>query len=184
MRSSCLQDVERIRAALKRREELLRNKDVPRQSELYKSLGNSLGSVVIENMTLLSKEVMGVTDPLKGPSDNLWLPPSNRIKKKLCLTPPSPVEVTKAFCHQGILGEYAKLGIFVHFKQLFTIFCSLLCRNWRRIWSKGRGALFRKNQESGRWSCGFWKVNRYQFWILRSYQGSSVGLEENWILRN
>ncbi|CAD7088463.1 unnamed protein product [Hermetia illucens] len=103
MRSSCLQDVERIRAALKRREELLRNKDVPRQSELYKSLGNSLGSVVIENMTLLSKEVMGVTDPLKGPSDNLWLPPSNRIKKKLCLTPPSPVEVTKAFCHQGIL---------------------------------------------------------------------------------
>lgn len=101
---ACIQDFDEIRARLIHRAVLIQTHDVQTQSELYASVGKSLGKIIINNMPLLSKELMGATDPLNGPNETLRMHPDNRLSEKLCLT-----ETTKALTHEGVMDIGAEI---------------------------------------------------------------------------
>lgn len=86
-----------------RRNQLLRDFQVPMRQEAVAFLGESLTDVVLHTMTPKAQELMGVTQALSSPPQVLWISPDDRLHGELVLKAPRNVEHLQAFTHQTIM---------------------------------------------------------------------------------
>lgn len=92
-----------VNRMLTRRADLLYNKTVPSHDEAMSHLGTFLGEIVLNEMTPMAKEMMGIGTPFPVAPKKVWLPPSDRMDGKIVLKPPPNEDVIKALTHEGIL---------------------------------------------------------------------------------
>lgn len=67
--------------------------------------GKTLSDVMFNQCPEALKELVGLTPPLEGAGDDLWISPSDLLIGKVCLKPPLTSKHMKALTHQGILGK-------------------------------------------------------------------------------
>lgn len=89
---------------IKHRSELMKSLEIPTLSEAKSTLGEELSKIVFDQCDESLKEDFGLKPPLKGPSDELWISPSDLLKGKIALTPPYTRKYVQALTHQGILS--------------------------------------------------------------------------------
>lgn len=94
-----------VKSMLNRRATLLHgdNKTVPTHQEALTNLGDFLGEIVLNEMSPMAKEMMGVGKPLSAAPKTVWLSPEDRIVGNIVLKPPPNEDVIKALTHEGIL---------------------------------------------------------------------------------
>ncbi|CAH1126854.1 unnamed protein product [Ceutorhynchus assimilis] len=85
------------------RKNLLQSKGAPKLSDVKKNLGEVAAQVVYDQCQNSLKEDFGLTPPLKGPGEILWISPSDLLVGKLALKPPFTPKCLQALTHQGIL---------------------------------------------------------------------------------
>lgn len=124
------------------------NKTVPTHHEAISNLGFFLGETVLNEMSPMAKEMMGVGIPFPVAPKTVWLTPSDRIDDNIVLKPPPNEDVIKALTHEGILEigstvedrlekqwqarikaakkEVEDFERFVGFENLFRIFSGFL----------------------------------------------------------
>lgn len=79
------------------------NKTVPSQHEAMSNLGFFLGETILNEMSPIAKEMMGIGTPFPVAPKTVWLTPSDRIDGNIVLKPPPNEDVIKALTHEGIL---------------------------------------------------------------------------------
>lgn len=94
-----------VERMLKRRASLLHkdSKSVPEHHEVMSNLGFFLGETILNEMSPMAKEMMGIDKPFPVPPKTVWLPPVDRIDGNIVLKPPPNDDVIKALTHEGIL---------------------------------------------------------------------------------
>lgn len=102
---------ESVKKILNRRASLLRsdNKTVPGHHETISNLGIILGQTVLNEMSPMAKELMGIATPFPIAPKTLWISPNDRIDNNVFLKPPPNEDVIKALTHKGILEIGATL---------------------------------------------------------------------------
>lgn len=79
--------------------------DVPTISEITEVLGEPLSEIFFDQCPEPLKPLVGLSPPLEGAGDDLWISPSDILIGKVCLKPPLTNKHMKALTHQGILGK-------------------------------------------------------------------------------
>lgn len=94
-----------VERMLKRRASLLHkdSKSVTEHHEVMSNLGFFLGETILNEMSPMAKEMMGIDKPFPVPPKTVWLPPGDRIDGNIVLKPPPNDDVIKALTHEGIL---------------------------------------------------------------------------------
>lgn len=94
-----------VKSMLNRRTSYLHkdNKTVPAHHETMSNLGTILGETVLNEMSPLAKEMMGIDTPFPVAPKTLWISPNDRINNDIFLRPPPNEDVIKALAHEGIL---------------------------------------------------------------------------------
>lgn len=104
------------------RREFMKTLDMPSISCAKEVLGLPLAELVFCQCHDELKEAFGLTPPLGGPGDLLWVSPSDLLVGKVCLKPPLTQKHIQALTHEGIIGQFNNI--------FFTPFKSFTCRNW------------------------------------------------------
>lgn len=94
-----------VKSMLTRRALLMHkdNKSVPSHHEAMSNLGTFLGETVLNEMSPVAKEMMGIDKPFPVAPKTVWLSPDDRTHGNIILKPPPNDDVIKALAHEGIL---------------------------------------------------------------------------------
>ncbi|KAJ8977084.1 hypothetical protein NQ317_008427, partial [Molorchus minor] len=88
---------------IKQRAYFMKTLEIPKLSTAVDNLGKPLASVVFEECDEELGEYFGLTPPLRGAGDELWVSPSDLLIGKVVLKPPLTSKHIQALTHQGIL---------------------------------------------------------------------------------
>ncbi|KAJ8946921.1 hypothetical protein NQ314_008720, partial [Rhamnusium bicolor] len=89
---------------VKHRAELMKTLKIPKLSDAISALGQPLAQIVFDECDEALKENFGLTPPLDGAGDELWVSPSDLLIGKVVLKPPYTAKHIQALTHQGILN--------------------------------------------------------------------------------
>ena len=104
MYKECSQNLQEIREAIQRRLHLMQTKDVPFLFELGEQHGDTLGKIIIDQMSPVALSLMRADKPHSLKDQNLWIPPESRANNKPCVTNAETYDIIKANTHEGILS--------------------------------------------------------------------------------
>lgn len=105
--------------ALRRRQSLLVNHNVPGQHETNGNLGVPLAKTVFRTLSPVAKELMGIENPLSKPPKIMWINPTDILSgKPVTITQPPPqIAKIKAFTHDTLMG----LGVAIETKFQYKV---------------------------------------------------------------